>query len=154
MATIELREISKEYRNDEMITSALINISLIIGKGEFVAIMGASGSGKTTLLNIIGCMDIPTGGTYLLDGEDLGGAKEKRLSSLRGKKISFVFQNFALIGDDTVFEKRTLESLAKEGQLMSYMHKGFWQCMDTKREMDMLEHYLATETAPWKKWRD
>ena len=57
-------------------------------------------------------------------------------------------------GDDTVFEKRTLESLAKEGQLMSYMHKGFWQCMDTKREMDMLEHYLATETAPWKKWRD
>lgn len=104
MATIELREISKEYQNDEMITSALINISLIIGKGEFVAIMGASGSGKTTLLNIIGCMDIPTGGTYLLDGEDLGGAKEKRLSSLRGKKISFVFQNFALIGDDTVFE--------------------------------------------------
>lgn len=55
-------------------------------------------------------------------------------------------------GDDTVFEREPLEKLAKEGQLMSYMHKGFWQCMDTKREMDMLEKYLATGTAPWKKW--
>ena len=55
-------------------------------------------------------------------------------------------------GDDTVFEREPLERLAKEGQLMSYMHKGFWQCMDTKREMDMLEKYLATGTAPWKKW--
>ena len=52
----------------------------------------------------------------------------------------------------TVFEREPLEKLAKEGQLMSYMHKGFWQCMDTKREMDMLEKYLATGTAPWKKW--
>ena len=97
MATIELKDITKEYRSDEIITPALKNISLKIGTGEFVAIMGASGSGKTTLLNIIGCMDVPTSGTYLLD-------KEKRLSSIRGKKISFVFQNFALIGDYTVFE--------------------------------------------------
>ena len=86
MATIELKDITKEYRSDEIITPALKNISLKIGTGEFVAIMGASGSGKTTLLNIIGCMDVPTSGTYLLDNEDLGGAKEKRLSSIRGKK--------------------------------------------------------------------
>ena len=104
MATIELKDITKEYRSDEIITPALKNISLKISTGEFVAIMGASGSGKTTLLNIIGCMDVPTSGTYLLDNEDLGGAKEKRLSSIRGKKISFVFQNFALIGDYTVLE--------------------------------------------------
>ena len=104
MTTIELKDITKEYRSDEIITPALKNISLKIGTGEFVAIMGASGSGKTTLLNIIGCMDVPTSGTYLLDNEDLGGAKEKRLSSIRGKKISFVFQNFALIGDYTVLE--------------------------------------------------
>ena len=57
-------------------------------------------------------------------------------------------------GDDTVFEKRPLERLAEEGQLMSYMHHGFWQCMDNKREMDMLETLLATGEAPWKRWSD
>ena len=57
-------------------------------------------------------------------------------------------------GDQTVFEKDPLEKLAKEGQLMSYMHKGFWQCMDNKREMDMLEKLLAAGKAPWKKWED
>lgn len=57
-------------------------------------------------------------------------------------------------GDDTVFEKAPLETLAEKGELMSYMHKGFWQCMDTKREMDMLERLLATGHAPWKKWED
>ncbi len=104
MATIELRNISKEYRTDAIITPALSDIDLKINSGEFVAIMGASGSGKTTLLNIIGCMDTPTGGIYLLDDEDLEGATEKRLSSIRGRRISFVFQNFALIDDYTVFE--------------------------------------------------
>ncbi len=57
-------------------------------------------------------------------------------------------------GDDTVFERRPLERLAEEGQLMSYMHRGFWQCMDNKREMDMLEKLLATGEAPWKRWSD
>ncbi|MBO4877881.1 MAG: glucose-1-phosphate cytidylyltransferase [Ruminococcus sp.] len=57
-------------------------------------------------------------------------------------------------GDDTVFERRPLEKLAEEGQLMSYMHHGFWQCMDNKREMDMLEKLLATGAAPWKRWKD
>ena len=57
-------------------------------------------------------------------------------------------------GDDTVFEKKPLETLAEKGELMSYMHKGFWQCMDTKREMDMLEKLYSTGEAPWKKWRD
>ncbi len=104
MATIELRNISKEYRTDAIITPALSDIDLKINSGEFVVIMGASGSGKTTLLNIIGCMDTPTGGIYLLDDEDLEGATENRLSSIRGRRISFVFQNFALIDDYTVFE--------------------------------------------------
>jgi glucose-1-phosphate cytidylyltransferase len=57
-------------------------------------------------------------------------------------------------GDDTVFEKEPLERLAEEGELMSYMHKGFWQCMDNKREMDMLEKLLASGNAPWKKWEE
>lgn len=104
MATIELKQITKEYRNNTVITPALSGIDLKINTGEFVAIMGTSGSGKTTLLNIIGCMDIPTSGTYLLDNEELTDTKEKRLSSIRGEKISFVFQHFALIEDYTVFE--------------------------------------------------
>jgi len=104
MAMIELKHISKEYRSEDVITPALSDIDLKIATGEFVAVMGASGSGKTTLLNIIGCMDIPTAGTYLLDGIDLSGQKERQLSSIRGKKIAFVFQHFALIDDYTVFE--------------------------------------------------
>ena len=104
MAMIELKEIKKEYRNDEVVTHALNGITLNIDEGEFVAVMGASGSGKTTLLNIIGCMDVPTSGEYLFCGENLGGAKEARLSAIRGSRIAFVFQHFALINSYTVFE--------------------------------------------------
>lgn len=104
METIELKDIKKDYRNGTIVTHALSGIDLKIHAGEFVAIMGTSGSGKTTLLNIIGCMDIPTAGTYLFDGTDLSCQKEKHLSSIRGKKIAFVFQHFALIDDYTVFE--------------------------------------------------
>ena len=104
MAIIELKQITKEYRSDAIVTPALTDIDLSIDIGEFVAIMGASGSGKTTLLNIIGCMDIPTTGTYLFDGTDLSLSNEAQLSSIRGKRIAFVFQHFALIDDYTVFE--------------------------------------------------
>lgn len=104
MAIIELKQITKEYRSDAIVTPALTDIDLSIDKGEFVAVMGASGSGKTTLLNIIGCMDIPTAGTYLFDGTDLSLSIEVQLSSIRGKRIAFVFQHFALIDDYTVFE--------------------------------------------------
>ena len=104
MGIIELKHITKEYRSDAVVTPALSDIDLIIEKGEFIAIMGASGSGKTTLLNIIGCMDIPTSGTYIFDGVDLSHEKEKSLSLIRGRRIAFVFQHFALIDDYTVFE--------------------------------------------------
>ena len=104
MALIELKSLYKEYRNDDVITPALNNINLKIEKGEFVAIMGASGSGKTTLLNMIGCMDFPTSGNYYFDGENISNADERLRASVRGKKISFVFQNFALIPEYTVTE--------------------------------------------------
>lgn len=104
MAIIELTHITKAYRNGAVVTPALADINLKIDAGEFIAIMGASGSGKTTLLNIIGCMDTPTAGAYLFAGSDLRHAKEKQLSGIRGKRIAFVFQHFALIDDMTVFE--------------------------------------------------
>ena len=104
MAIIELLNINKEYRSDDISTLALSDINLRIAKGEFVAIMGTSGSGKTTLLNIIGCMDSPSFGTYLFAGNDVGGLRENELSKYRGKRISFVFQHFALIDDYSVLE--------------------------------------------------
>ena len=108
---IELKGIVREYRNGDVVTPALTGIDLCIGKGEFAAVMGASGSGKTTLLHIIGCMDAPTSGTYRLDGEHLERASEKRLSAIRGQKISFVFQHFALLEDCTAAENVALPLL-------------------------------------------
>lgn len=104
MSLIKLQNIEKEYRNDAVVTKALTGINLEIDSGEFVAIMGASGSGKTTLLNIIGCMDIATKGDYFFENKNISRAGEKTLSSIRGKKLAFVFQHFALIDDYTVFE--------------------------------------------------
>ena len=104
MALIELKSLYKEYRNDDVITPALNDINLKIDKGEFVAIMGTSGSGKTTLLNMIGCMDIPTKGSYYFDEKNISEANEQLRASIRGKKISFVFQSFALIPEYTVSE--------------------------------------------------
>lgn len=111
MALIELKKITKEYHSDNVRTTALSDINLKIESGEFTAIMGKSGSGKTTLLNILGCMDTATSGKYLLDNQDISNAKEKELSAIRGKKISFVFQHFALIKDYTVFENTEIPLL-------------------------------------------
>lgn len=108
---IELKGIVREYRNGDVVTPALTGIDLCIGKGEFAAVVGASGSGKTTLLHIMGCMDAPTSGTYRLDGEHLERASEKRLSAIRGQKISFVFQHFALLEDCTAAENVALPLL-------------------------------------------
>lgn len=108
---IELKGIVREYRNGDVVTPALTGIDLCIGKGEFAPVMGASGSGKTTLLHIMGCMDAPTSGTYRLDGEHLERASEKRLSAIRGQKISFVFQHFALLEDCTAAENVALPLL-------------------------------------------
>lgn len=108
---IELKGIVREYRNGDVVTPALTGIDLCIGKGEFAVVMGASGSGKTTLLHIIGCMDAPTSGIYRLDGEHLERASEKRLSAIRGQKISFVFQHFALLEDCTAAENVALPLL-------------------------------------------
>ncbi len=108
---IELKGIVREYRNGDIVTPALTGIDLCIGKGEFAAVMGASGSGKTTLLHIMGCMDAPTSGIYRLDGEHMERASEKRLSAIRGQKISFVFQHFALLEDCTAAENVALPLL-------------------------------------------
>ncbi len=101
---IQLKNISKQYTLGDVITNALNNVSLTISDGEFVAIMGASGSGKSTLLNIIGCMDTPTGGEYFLDDRKVSELNSRELSNIRNTKITFVFQNFALMEKYTAYE--------------------------------------------------
>lgn len=108
---IELVDISKIYKNGEQETVALKDVSLTIEAGEFVVIMGTSGSGKSTLLHILGCMDKPTKGTYMLKGEDITHFKSRKLSKIRKSKITFVFQNFALMEKYTAYENIELPLL-------------------------------------------
>lgn len=108
---IELKDISKIYKNGEQETVALKNISLTIQDGEFVVIMGTSGSGKSTLLHILGCMDKPTDGNYRLNGEEITKYNARSLSKIRKSKITFVFQNFALMDKYTAYENIELPLL-------------------------------------------
>ncbi|PRY31692.1 ABC transporter ATP-binding protein [Umezawaea tangerina] len=94
---IEVRDLRKTYGSGDTAVHALRGLNLTVGRGEYLAIMGASGSGKSTLLNILGCLDVPTSGSYLLDGIDTAEFDESRLSLLRNRKIGFVFQSFNLI---------------------------------------------------------
>ena len=94
---LELKNIYKNYVQGNMDVPVLKNINLSVEEGEYVAIMGPSGSGKSTLMNIIGCIDKPTAGTYLLDGQEINNLKDKELSFVRNKQIGFVFQTFNLM---------------------------------------------------------
>ena len=97
-AVIELRDVTREYRvTEDIVVHALAGISLRIERGEYVAVMGSSGSGKSTLMHIVGCLDAPSGGRYLLDGGDVRDIAEDDLADLRNRKIGFVFQAFNLV---------------------------------------------------------
>jgi putative ABC transport system ATP-binding protein len=103
-AVIRALAIEKVYRSGDVPVAALRGVSLELGAGEFVAIMGASGSGKSSFMNVMGCLDRPTGGTYLLDGVDVSKLSRDALARVRGRSIGFVFQGFNLLSRTSALE--------------------------------------------------
>ena len=97
MPILELKDICKDYQQGREPVRVLKNINLTVEKGDYLAIMGPSGSGKTTLMNIIGCLDVPTSGSYILEGRDLKDLSDDDLAEVRNKHIGFVFQSFHLL---------------------------------------------------------
>ncbi len=115
MSLIELKDVYKIYNEgQENQVNALDGVSLTIDRGEFVAIIGTSGSGKSTMMNILGCLDVPTRGTYLLDAQSVGEKSERELEQLRSRRISFIFQGYNLIPSLKVWENVALP--------MTYQH--------------------------------
>ena len=104
MALIETEQLEKKYEVGDSIVHALDKVSLNIAAGEFVAVMGPSGSGKSTFMNVIGCLDEPTAGKYLLDGIDVASLSRDALADIRNQKIGFVFQGFNLLSRTTALE--------------------------------------------------
>jgi putative ABC transport system ATP-binding protein len=127
---IEINNVSKVYRMGDTELAALGGVSLTIADGEIVAIMGASGSGKSTLMNILGCLDVPTSGRYILNGEDVGTLSDDRLAEIRNTEIGFIFQTYNLLprltalanvelalmyGDSKNRRQRALDALERVG---------------------------------------
>ena len=111
MVLIETHKLAKLYDVGDEGVHALEDVSITINKGEFVAIMGPSGSGKSTFMNIVGCLDQPTAGQYLLDGTEIGGLSRDELATIRNQKIGFVFQGFNLLSRTTALENVELPLL-------------------------------------------
>ena len=97
MAIVEMHDICKDYQQGKEPVRVLKNVNLTVGRGEYLAIMGPSGSGKTTLMNLMGCLDVPTSGEYLLDGQNLRDLSDNALADIRNRHIGFVFQSFHLL---------------------------------------------------------
>ena len=111
MAILKLTDICKDYQQGKEPVRVLKNISMTVEKGDYLAIMGPSGSGKTTLMNIIGCLDVPTSGTYELDGKNLKDLSDDDLADIRNRHIGFVFQHFHLLPKMTALDNVALPLL-------------------------------------------
>ena len=134
---IETREISKLYRMGSEVVHALESITIDIYKGEYVAFMGPSGSGKSTLMNIIGCLDTPTSGTYILNDHDVSDLSENALAEIRNKEIGFVFQTFNLLPRATALENVALPLI----------YAGYGKSERDKLAMNALESVSLTDRA-------
>jgi len=123
---IEVQELTKVYGKGEIAVHALRGINAQVQEGEFVAVMGPSGSGKSTLMNILGCLDRPTSGRYLLDGEDVSQLSKDALARVRNKKIGFVFQSYNLL-------PRLTAAKAAKNVMMPLLYNGSSRMSDAER---------------------
>src|ERR1043166_5269101 len=142
-AVIQLEEVSKVYHAGEVDVHALEQVSLRIESGEFVALMGASGSGKSTLMNILGCLDRPSDGRYLLDGQDVSDLDTEELADIRNQKIGFVFQNFNLFARTTALENVELPMLYRHESPLSArkQRRRALQALETVGLSDRADHH-------------
>jgi putative ABC transport system ATP-binding protein len=108
---VQLKDVCKDYMRGSVVVPVLHHIDFELDEGEYVAVMGPSGSGKSTLMNLIGCLDVPTSGTYLLEGRDISSLSENQLAEIRNKKIGFVFQRFHLLPYQNAVENVALPLL-------------------------------------------
>lgn len=122
MKAIEIKDLCRNFALDNRTLPILKNISFSVDKGEMVAITGASGSGKTTLMRIIGCLDQPTSGTYLIDGEDVSHMNADQRAHIRNRKIGFVFQQFNLLPDLSAAENVALPKIYAGASEAEAMH--------------------------------
>ena len=139
---IKLEDIHKVYHTGEVDVHAVRGVTLDIASGEFVAIMGASGSGKSTLMNIIGCLDRPTRGRYLLDGTDASKLNRDQLADVRNQKIGFVFQGFNLLSRTSALENVELPMLYVHRHLSSReQHEHARRALETVGLGERAEHH-------------
>jgi putative ABC transport system ATP-binding protein len=141
-AVVQLEEIHKIYESGEVPVHAVRGVTLQIPPGEFVAVMGASGSGKSTLMNLLGCLDRPTRGRYLLDGIDVSGLDRNQLADLRNQKLGFVFQGFNLLARTTARENVELPMLYGRRRFTSReLHEHALRSLATVSLTDRADHF-------------
>ena len=140
-ALIRLDNVSKTYRTGDIEVHAVCGVSLDIGAGEFVAVMGASGSGKSTLMNILGCLDRPTSGRYVLDGVEVSDLDRDQLADLRNKKLGFVFQGFHLLSRTSALENVELPLLYARGFTAALQRERALRALDLVGLADRADHH-------------
>jgi putative ABC transport system ATP-binding protein len=139
--TLRIKEVTKVFDLGDVQVHALQGVSLSIQQGEFIAVMGSSGSGKSTLMNILGCLDLPTSGEYLLDGVPVATLNRNRLADLRNEKIGFVFQGFNLLPRTTALENVELPLLYDRRQRIPQPHESAVTALTRVGLGDRLHHH-------------